>query len=181
MRITNFGGGTSGRSEIWTVAWKIFTDHPWVGIGLSNFQTVEPRYTLKSGAITRVELISEDPHLVHNVYLQLLTETGVVGALIFLVVIAGCLRASWLAAHQFDAIGRVRYGDLARAVLMAEIAMLSAQFFISDGEDWRLWILLGLGPVMLSLARRTQPTRDPTIQQAGEGRPQARVAVTRLS
>ena len=181
VRITNFGGGTSGRSEIWTVAWKIFTDHPWVGIGLSNFQTVEPRYTLKSGAITRVELISEDPHLVHNVYLQLLTETGVVGALIFLVVIAGCLRASWLAAHQFDAIGRVRYGDLARAVLMAEIAMLSAQFFISDGEDWRLWILLGLGPVMLSLARRTQPTRDPTIQQAGEGRPQARVAVTRLS
>ena len=40
---------------------------------------------------------------------------------------------------------------------LRQLAMLSAQFFISDGEDWRLWILLGLGPVMLSLARRTQP------------------------
>ena len=180
-RITDVGGGTSGRSTIWAVAWKIFTDHPWVGIGISNFQTVEPHYTLKSGPITRVDLISENPHLVHNVYLQLLTETGIVGTLIFLVVIVGCLRASWLAARRFDAIGNLRYGDLARAVLMAELAMLSAQFFISDGEDWRLWILLSLGPVMLSLARRAEAPPPSAALQARAVRPQARVATTRLS
>jgi O-antigen ligase len=156
-RMTDIGGGTSGRSDLWKIAWKIFTEHPVLGIGLNNFQVLQSRYTLKAGRLTRVDLIAETPHLVHNVYLQLLTETGVVGLLIFLLVIAGSLRASWLAAQRFDANGHPGYGDLARASLMASIAMLVAQFFISDGDDWRLWILLGLGPVLLSLARRASP------------------------
>ena len=154
-RITDFGGGTTGRSSVWAVAWKIFNDHPLLGVGLSNFQTVEPHYALRAGPLDRADLVAEIPHLVHNVYLQMLTECGVIGFALFMLVMGGCLRASWLAARRFDASGHVRYGDLARTVLMAEIAMLSALFFISDAEDPRLWILLGLGPVLLSLARRS--------------------------
>ncbi len=175
-RMTDFGGGSSGRDDLWAVAWRVFQDHPWFGIGISNFQTVEPRYTLKSGVLTRVDLVAEAPHLVHNVYLQLLTETGIVGLLLFLVVIAGCLRASWLAARRFDALGRPAYGDLARASLMAAVAMLAAQFFISDGDDWRLWILLALGPVLLSISRRGSAapagtTRRRLSARAGPGVP----------
>jgi O-antigen ligase len=153
-RMTNIGGGSSGRNDVWQVAWTIFKRHPLKGIGLNNFEVIEPHYTLNSGTLSRVELIADKPHLVHNVYLQLLTETGIVGFVIFLMVIVASMRASWLAAKRFDASGHVGYGDLARATLMASIAMLAAQFFISDGDDWRLWILLGLGPVLLSLARR---------------------------
>ena len=43
------GGGTSGRSSLWKVAWTIFSQHPWVGIGIGNFQAVESNYTLRSG------------------------------------------------------------------------------------------------------------------------------------
>jgi len=177
-RITDIGGGTSGRSSLWTVAWKIFTEHTWLGIGLSNFQSVEPHYTLKSGPLNRADLIAETPHLVHNVYLQMLTECGVIGFALFMIVIVGCMRASWLAARRFDATGHVGYGDLARAVLMAEIAMLSALFFISDGEDLRLWTLLGLGPVLLSLARRTKPAHETMTTE--ESRPTATDAVLAL-
>ncbi len=158
-RMTDFGGGTSGRSDIWAVALKIFSGHPWVGIGLNNFEYLAPRYVLKSGPLMRVELIAEVPHLVHNLYLQLLTETGIVGLLLFATLAGACLRAAWLAARDFDARGKRAYGDLARAVLLAGIAMLTAEFFISDGDDGRLWILLALGPVLLSLARRS-PARD---------------------
>jgi O-antigen ligase len=159
-RMTSFGGGgggSSGRTDLWKVAWTIFTRHPWNGIGLANFETVEPHYALKSGTLTRVDLVAEVPHLVHNVYLQLLAETGIIGFSLFVLVMIACLRTSWLAAKRFDASGRPGYGDLARAVLMAAIAMLAAQFFISDGNDWRLWILIGLGPVLLSIARRAPP------------------------
>jgi O-antigen ligase len=164
-RITDIGGGSSGRSSLWAVAWKIFTEHTWLGIGLGNFQSVEPHYTLRSGPLNRADLVAETPHLVHNVYLQILTECGVIGFALFMIVIVSCMRTSWLAARRFDAAGHIGYGDLARAVLMAEIAMLSALFFISDGEDLRLWILLGLGPVLLSLARRTKPAHGTTTAE----------------
>jgi O-antigen ligase len=156
-RMTDIGGGSSGRNDLWKVAWKIFNDHHWLGIGLNNFQAVEPTYVLRSGELTRVDLVAESPHLVHNLYLQLLTETGVIGFALFLLVALGCIRACWKAAHHFDLNGRADYGDVARAALMATIAMLAAQFFISDGDDWRLWILLAFGPVLLSLARRSAP------------------------
>jgi O-antigen ligase len=156
-RMTNIGGGSSGRNDLWQVAWTIFKRHPLNGIALNDFETVEPHYALSSGTLSRVELIADKPHLVHNVYLQLLTETGIVGFVLFLLIVIGSMRASWLAARRFDAGGHTGYGDLARAALMGSIAMLAAQFFISDGDDWRLWILLGLGPVLLSLARREAP------------------------
>lgn len=171
-RMTDVGGGSSGRDDLWKVAWKIFNNNHWIGIGLSNFQAVEPSYVLRSGELTRVDLVAESPHLVHNLYLQLLTETGVIGFVLFLVVALGSVRACWLAAHRFDLNGRVDYGDVARAALMAMIAMLAAQFFISDGDDWRLWILFALGPVLLSLARRSSPAASPATAQA---MPQARL------
>jgi O-antigen ligase len=175
-RLTGFGGGSSGRTDLWKVAWTIFMRHPWNGIGLNNFETVEPHYALKSGTLTRVELVAEVPHLVHNLYLQLLTETGIIGFSLFVVVMIASLRTSWLAARRFDASGHPGYGDLARAVLMAAIAMLSAQFFISDGSDWRLWILLGLGPVLLSIARRAPPLDVPVPARARRSLRRARRA-----
>jgi O-antigen ligase len=174
-RMTDFGGGTSGRNDLWKVAWTIFSQHHWVGIGLNNFEAIEPHYALSSGTLQRVELVAEVPHLVHNLYLQLLTETGVVGLALFLVVIFGCLRAAWLAARRFDRLGQRGYADLARAALMAELAMLAAQFFISDGFDWRLWILLGLGPVLLSIARRTP------LPASGDGPPATRRRLRRAA
>ena len=39
---------------------------------------------------------------------------------------------------------------------MGTVAMLVALFFISDGNDVRLWVLLAMGPALLTLAGRTR-------------------------
>jgi len=57
---------------------------------------------------------------------------------------------------RFEASGRPELADLARAVLMGTVAMLVALFFISDGNDVRLWVLLAMGPALLTLAGRTR-------------------------
>jgi putative inorganic carbon (HCO3(-)) transporter len=152
-RLTHFGGGGSGREDQWTVAWRIFRAHPLFGVGLGNFTVLEPRYTLEPGPMTHVAIIAETPDIVHNTYLQLLAETGVIGLIVFLIVVAGSLRASWLAAKRFDAVGREDYGDLARAVLIGTIGMLAASFFLTNGNNFELWILFALGPAMLTLAK----------------------------
>lgn len=173
-RMTNIGGGTSGRSDLWTVAARIFQDHPWAGIGLGSFQTVEPSYTLRSGPLTRVDLVAQEPHLVHNLYLQLATETGVIGLALFLFFIFMALRSSWLAGRSFERLGRPALADLAGAVMMGSIGMLAAQIFISDGDDWRMWILLGIGPALLTLARQTPPREAESLRVMDLRRPPGR-------
>jgi O-antigen ligase len=164
-RITNLGGGSSGRSDLWTVAWRVFTAHPLFGVGIGNFTVVENRYVLRPGYINRIQYLTDVPYLVHNTYLQLLAEAGVVGLAAFLIVVFGSLHASWRAVALFEAQGRIEYADLTRALMMGTIGMLTAVFFISDGDDLRLWVLLGLGPVMLTLA-----TRGPTARARGRPR-----------
>jgi O-antigen ligase len=152
--LTTFGGGGSGREDIWTVAWRIFRIHPLNGIGLGNFRVQEARYVLSPGGFTHVRLISETPEFVHNAYLELMAETGVVGLVGFLFVVFASMRASWLAAERFDSIGETGLGNLARAVLIATISMLAAMFFISNAHDYRLWALFAIGPVLHTLAKR---------------------------
>jgi O-antigen ligase len=161
-RITDLGGGTSGRNDLWRVAWQVFTGHPLFGIGAGNFQVVESHYVLRPGSIARVQYLTSDPLLVHNSYLQLLAETGVVGLIGYLAVIFGSLRAAAEAARRFEALGLRRYADLTRAIMMGTIGMLAALFLITDGDDLRLWVLLALGPVLLGAASRASPRADAT-------------------
>jgi len=153
-RITNFGGGTSGRSDIWIVATKVFEQHPLAGVGVANFEVVEPRFSLAlHRSLSRVTYIAETPQPAHNSYLQLLVDQGIIGLALYLLLAIGCLRAGWVAARVFDRNGQYAAGHLARAALMAAVGMLLAVFFITDYNDSRLWILLGLGPALLALAR----------------------------
>jgi O-antigen ligase len=155
-RVSDFNGGGTGRTELWTVGWRIYQEHPALGIGLNNFRVESNRYVRRPGKLEFVNLISERPDVVHNAYLQLLVETGPFGLALFLGVIAACLRATWLAARRFDALGDRRLSDLSRAVLVACIGMLSASFFLSNGADKRLWTILALGPALLAMAARAQ-------------------------
>jgi O-antigen ligase len=150
-RMTKSDGG-NGRSELWEVAWRITSDHPVAGVGLHNFTVHSPRYVREPGALKNVKLIAERPHAVHNTYLELLTETGVVGLTLLLLAAAASLLAGLKAAQQFEARGDIASGALARAAVVAASAALAAAFFVTIGSRMGLWFILALGPVLLGLA-----------------------------
>ncbi len=156
-RISSFNNGGSGRSDLWTVAWRVFQDHPVVGAGLNNFEVVAGDYVRRPGVLQRGDLITEHPHVVHNTYLQLLAENGVVGCALFLLVVCGCLFAAWKAGMIFEAQGDAAFEALARAVLVGGISILVAGFFGSYGVDRRLWILFALGPALLHVSNIQRP------------------------
>ena len=60
------------RFWIWQSAWDMWRDHPWVGVGPGHFDHRFPAY--------RVRLAQNRPGRVHNDYLNLMTDWGVVGA-----------------------------------------------------------------------------------------------------
>lgn len=65
------GDVTSGRSHFWSVAWRIFLEHPILGAGLEAFGVAFTRFDTWNGAF-RVEQA-------HNDYLQMLADAGVAG------------------------------------------------------------------------------------------------------
>jgi O-antigen ligase len=156
-RVRELEGG-SGRSELWSIAWHMTVDHPVVGVGLNNYRLESRDYVRQPGNLESVRLIVETPRLVHNMYLQLSAETGVVGLLLFLALAFGSMGAARRAAINFDIKGERGLATLSRSVLVATIGTLSAAFFLSNGTDTRQWVLLGLGPALLALSR--QPTAE---------------------
>ena len=153
-RISSLSDQGNGRSDIWRVALRMTADHPVGGVGLGDFRVRAGDYVRRPGTLRFVELIAERPHEAHNTYLEILAETGVVGLALFLSIALGALRAAWRAGRSLAAAGQPVTATLARATLLAQVGMLVAVFFISAGEDARLWLLLGLGPALSVLAAR---------------------------
>lgn len=144
----------SGRVDIWKVAWRVVHDHPFAGVGIGQFAQVSPHYVLQPGALRYVGLIVEKHILVHNLYLQLWVETGIVGLLLFLGLVITSVTAAWRAARRFDAQGDTEMAALARAAVLALIGMLTASFFLSNLAASQFWVLLALGPVLAGIAER---------------------------
>ena len=67
---------TSGRTELYGIAFKAFLKHPIFGIGLDQFHTLIPQEFLA--------LHGADVEDVHNIYLQFLCEMGIVGAVLMI-------------------------------------------------------------------------------------------------
>ncbi|MDI6711717.1 MAG: O-antigen ligase family protein [Anaerosomatales bacterium] len=101
---------TSGRSILWSLALDIFESNRLTGIGFANF-------------VPYSDAISGAPwfglYHVHNIYLQLLAETGVMGFGIMLGFLGSALVSTW---RSYRAALRWRDND-ARYILVSSIAL----------------------------------------------------------
>lgn len=178
QRLADFNE-SSGRSELWNVAWRIWQDHPVVGVGMHGFIDNAAAYVREIGPLEYATYIIEKPQVVHNTYLELLAEAGIVGFALYAGVVAACVRCAWRAAERFEHLGDLAMATLSRAVIVAVVAMLTAAFFISSETDQRLWVLLAMGPALLAAARRQAPSpgsgnpadRDPALRLTSRARP----------
>lgn len=152
-RLTSFNDRGDGRDELWRIGWEMFVDHPLVGVGLNSYVPTAPDYVLQPGSLNFIHLIAEKPVVVHNTYLQFLAETGVIGFFLFALVVVTSLAAGLKAADLAERAGDLAFGRLCRCIFVAAIALLSADFFISGAVDYKLWLLLGLGPAALMVVK----------------------------
>ncbi len=154
QRVTGPDEGGSGRSTLWLVAWRMAKDTSPVGVGLNNYRVVAPDYTRRPGSLRYVTQI-DDRDVVHNTYLELLAETGIVGLALFLAVVGACLAAARRAQRLFERLGRRDLARISGAVLLASVAILVTQVFSSGAYDIRFWVVFALGPALLAIASRT--------------------------
>ena len=108
---------TTGRAHFWAVTLDIIKAHPYVGTGLGAFGVIYTRYDSRNGMF-RLEQA-------HNDYLQVLSDAGIIGAV---------LAFSFVALLFWKAISRARSKDdfrrgVALAALSGCFAVLVHSFF----------------------------------------------------
>lgn len=161
---------SSGRTDLWRVAWRMVEANPVQGVGAGNFRESSIDYLLQPGVIRRDEYIVDQPNLVHNIYLGALAELGVIGFLMFGAILVFSLVCALRAVRAFSSAGDVRMEMLARGLLVAIAAILAADFFASEPFSKQLWLLLALSPALLSIARaggsRTESASGPELRPA---------------
>lgn len=84
------------RLEIWQTSWLIFKEHPILGIGLNDFE-YHYRENLPRVAFPPLEWLVAQPH---NLYLALLTQTGILGFLAFLWIIIKFIKSTFQQSNQ---------------------------------------------------------------------------------
>jgi O-antigen ligase len=153
-RVTQFDtGGGSGRTDLWSVALAITENHPLAGIGAGNFTLVEPSYAFGDRNLPRFDLVVDTPLVVHNTYLNVLVELGVVGFILFGALIAGAFVVAFRAVGAFARAGDWEMEILARGLVIGTIGMLAAFFFLSAQYEKQLPLLLGILTALATLGR----------------------------
>jgi O-antigen ligase len=173
-RVTSSNGGT-GRSDIWKLGLRMVRAHPIQGVGVGQFPEVSADYALQPGSLERVDLVfSTAPKVTHNTYLEIMSEDGIPGFLLFMALVTTCLFASLKAARVWAARGDPTMEALARGAFLGLLGMLVADFFISEMYSKLLWVMLAIGPALLAVARADAAAAERADEARGSTRPQPR-------
>jgi O-antigen ligase len=147
-----------GRATLWQIGRRMVEAHPVNGVGAGNFKTSSKHYLLQPGAVFRSDVVILTPQIAHNTYLEIAAELGIVGLLLFGSLVVFSVGSTLRAARNFRLAGDVKGEALARALAIAFVGVLVADFFISEEFNKQLWLLLGLGPAMLAISLRSRAT-----------------------
>jgi len=152
-------GATSGRLDLWRIALLIFEGHPLGGVGLGNFQAVEPSYSTQTLNLTMVRQIVQEQLVVHNTYLQMAADLGLVGVGLFLAILALPLRLAGRALKRLE-LENHELEFHVRGLLAGTVGMLIAYAFLSAEFEKPLWLLLGLLASVPAILREDTGAQD---------------------
>ncbi|CUH77804.1 putative O-glycosylation ligase, exosortase A-associated [Tritonibacter multivorans] len=155
---------TEGRLASWTVAAEIFRSYPWMGVGAGNFNLLYQDIALEKGLIFRGEGRST-----HSLYLEVLTEQGLIGLMFFLGFLAAAARGVWRANRIAHAAGDRRLALQMAAFGAGLLGYLTGMAFLHDAYPRFLWIVLVMaieadGVVLATLP----PPKEGDMSEEGE-------------
>lgn len=154
---SRFATAGTNRYDFWTVAWSLFRDQPLTGVGSANFQQY---YALRGKS-------TEQPRYPHSVWLGVLSQTGLVGAIL----LVGALLAAFLAAGA-----RIRRSRPEAASVAGAAVTVCVYWALHASVDW-FWAfpaLTGFAFAALGLAvavGRQAPIPEPVGPRRSSGDP----------
>jgi len=130
-------GSAYARIPLARLALQMISDRPWIGVGANNCAVAAESYT---GALF---LRSEWIYTVHNKYLLVWIETGVLGLAAFMWFLGATLRRGWQAWKSEDRI-LAPLGLAFAAALLGHMAHMMFDVFHSRPQVQSLWLVAGV-------------------------------------
>ena len=172
-RLVNISSeGSSGRTDEWKLAIRAARDHPLFGVGLDNFRTVQTRY------VTDVQLVQLTTALkkpgAHNLYVQLLSELGIIGMLLHLTVLVSVISIGMQGVRRLARLGLHESETLGRGILIAIVSLLTIYVFYNGLLEKEFWLLTGLLVSLTAIAGQAESRpgseQDPEQDQSSRSR-----------
>jgi putative inorganic carbon (HCO3(-)) transporter len=147
-------GAMRGRVTEMLAAWRVFVDHPLLGVGPGQFA---PYY---------VERYSRDPEIkfrqivgarrAHTLYFEVAAETGLLGLVLFMGIAVHLLRRLWWTRSAWLARDPA-LADLATAFWLSVMAYLCTGVFLHLAYQRYYWLLIALATAALHVAAWKRP------------------------
>jgi len=128
-----------GRTSENLAAWRMFLDHPILGVGLNNYATYYQDYSRDIGLDNRRE--ARDPA---SLYLQLLADQGLVGTVVFLAIIYTVFSGLARAFSGFKAIERMDEMYITAALFSALAGYMFMSLYRNNAYTNVFWVLIGI-------------------------------------
>ena len=137
---------SSDRRNKWRQALILVKKYPYSGVGLARFRDA-----------VRYHGLGEFEHIVHNAYLEIGAEAGVVSMLLFIACLYLGIRRSILAGKCFKNRGDYKMLQISNAIWVSLASMAFSLIFLSEQYNSMLFILLGLSSCVHRLVLQVAP------------------------
>lgn len=138
-RVADLGAGASGREALWAASIAAWRDAPLFGHGLGSFaRALAPHVTAQTAPVLGVQAAA------HNVALQWLVQTGLVGTALGALVMAGTVRTLIAGLVRRRRRRWIVRASLAALVVFAVHGLVDYAFEV-PAATWWLALLCGLG------------------------------------
>jgi putative inorganic carbon (HCO3(-)) transporter len=136
------------RLDRWTAAWHIWQDHPYLGVGWGAYPDVYFDYQTYDYAYSKRERMGA-----HNLYLELMAETGIVGLCVYLLMIYIFFRQTFLILQKSPPrLQRVFVIGMQGSMISYLFHAIFNNLGPSDKIAITFWFIMGMVPVMKMLA-----------------------------
>lgn len=112
------------------VASAMFSRHPLQGVGLGNYPVEYDEYVGEVGSSARIYPRARPTRYPHNLFLEIAAETGIIGLIVFTVVIVVAWSGLGRAERTFLATGDEELAHVATALRIALAGFLVASLFL---------------------------------------------------
>jgi hypothetical protein len=147
-----------GRTSELIVGWQMFVDHPLGGVGLDNYPEHYLSYSSQLGLDTRRTQRSP-----HSLYLEIASETGLVGIAVFLALLTGLFSGLTYAHRRLRQAGHQDEASLVVALAIGLTGYLVASLFLHAAYPRFFWTLAAIAFAAPQVAARTVLRRAAAI------------------